>query len=170
LAWITARSVSRPAAELMRTVDALESGDWGPALQLAVAHQQRPGARVRDEMRRLAHAFGGTAVALQQREQRLLADRAMARAVASSLERDALASQALACLLSHLGAEVGVVYSLQADGMLVPAASHALEASVQSLALGEGIPGQAARERRAIVLQEVPEAAAFQVRIGYDQA
>ena len=70
LALLTTRSVSGPTQTLVRTAGALIAGDWKPALALA----PRAGindSRRRNELTRLAHAFGSAAVALERREQRL---------------------------------------------------------------------------------------------------
>ena len=70
LALLTTRSVSGPTQTLVRTAGALIAGDWKPALALA----PRAGinnSRPRNELTRLAHAFGSAAVALERREQRL---------------------------------------------------------------------------------------------------
>ena len=70
LALLTTRSVSGPTQTLVRTAGALVAGDWKPALALA----PRAGinnSRPRNELTRLAHAFGSAAVALERREQRL---------------------------------------------------------------------------------------------------
>jgi len=70
LALLTTRSVSGPTQTLVRTAGALIAGDWKPALALAPQagiHNSRP----RNELTRLAHAFGSAAVALERREQRL---------------------------------------------------------------------------------------------------
>jgi methyl-accepting chemotaxis protein len=93
VAWLTARTVSRPAQELLRKVDAIEAGDWKPALELAVHGDPGTSAPARDEMRRLASAFGSAAVALERREQRLVADGLVAKAIAATLDRNAVGQE-----------------------------------------------------------------------------
>jgi signal transduction histidine kinase/ActR/RegA family two-component response regulator/HAMP domain-containing protein len=171
LGWFTSRAIARPTQSLLRTVAALEAGDWTPALSLAPASGAVPATPVRNEMRRLSNAFGTAAVALESREQRMRADGAVARAVASHLDRHALAEHVLADVVGHLRAEVGVLYSLAAGtARLVPIACHALADSLPSIEIGEGIPGQAARSRRMVVVTDVPADCGLQVRLGSDQA
>jgi signal transduction histidine kinase/ActR/RegA family two-component response regulator len=171
LGWFTSRSIARPTKVLLDTVAALEEGDWKPALALAPARDAHGAAPVRNEMRRLSAAFGNAAAALEAREQRLRADGSVARAIASHLDRRALAGQVLDNVVRHLRAEVGVLYSLEAGtSRLVPLACHALGDSLPSLEIGEGIPGQAARSRRIVVVDDVPADCGLQVRLGYDQA
>src|SRR5262245_6057104 len=71
----TARAIRRPVRALLRVAGALQRGDWKPALGFAApAGAPQP----RDEMLRLAQAFGAAAAALESREQRLRADREIA--------------------------------------------------------------------------------------------
>jgi signal transduction histidine kinase/ActR/RegA family two-component response regulator/HAMP domain-containing protein len=171
LGWFTRRAIARPTQSLLRTVSALEAGDWKPALSLAPAAGAPAAAPVRDEMRRLSNAFGSAAAALESREQRMRADGAVARSVASHLDRRALAEQVLADVVGHLRAEIGVLYSLVGGtSRLVPIACHAVADSLPAIEVGEGIPGQAARSRRMLVVTDVPADCGLQVRLGYDQA
>jgi signal transduction histidine kinase/CheY-like chemotaxis protein len=171
LGWFTSRAIARPTQSLLRTVASLEDGDWRPALALAPAAVAQGAAPVRNEMRRLSNAFGSAAVALESREQRMRADGSVARAVASHLDRQTLATQVLDHVVRHVRAEIGVFYAIEAGtSRLVPLACHALGDSLPPLEIGEGIPGQAARSRRMVVLDDVPADCGLQVRLGYDQA
>lgn len=168
LSFLTARSVSRPARALAATADALKSGDWTSAL--ALAREQASSAQTpRDEMRRLAAAMGSAAAALEQREQRLRADGMLASAVASTLQRDELAARSLHAVSTYLGAIVGIVYSASDKRTLVPVAQFAT-AQAEPIAIGEGIPGQVARERQALFVDRIPAREEFRVRLGYDAA
>lgn len=170
LAWLTARSINRPARQLLQITSAVEEGDWKPALSLASSDRRRPGP-VRDEMHKLANAFGAAAVAVEGREQRLLADGQVAKAVASSLDRTELSDSALQNVVRHLGAEVGVIYqSERAAKSLQPVAMYGLSAELPSVPIGEGVPGQAARDRRTVLVADIPADSDFQVKLGYDQA
>jgi signal transduction histidine kinase len=169
LAELTTRSVRRPAQTLLATANALSEGDWKPALALAKAAGRRPRA-MRNEMARLADAFAGAAVALEQREQRLRADGLVAKAVAGTLSRDELCEQALHEVVSYVGAQIGVLYSKRESGLLEPIATYALAAPLAAVRIGEGVPGQAAYGRRPVVLKDIPADSGFQVRLGYDQA
>ncbi len=64
---------------------------------------------------------------------------------------------------------VGIVYWTNDGKILVPVAHYAT-AEVAPVAIGEGIPGQAAQERQAIYIERLPPRAEFQVKLGYDAA
>ncbi len=169
LAVLTARSVSRPAQRLVRIADALRAGDWKPALSLAPKSSGIAEALPRNEMRRLSAAIGSAARALETREQRLRIDRELARTIASTLQREELAERALGNVMAHLGGAVGVVYGVVDDAMLHPIARYALGDEVQPLRFGEGIPGQAARDRQSIVVIDPPPQNTIRIRLGYDE-
>lgn len=170
LSVVTARAVSRPAQALVASADALRKGNWKPALALAPVSADPNDSPPRDEMKRLADAIGSAAIALEGREQRLRADGLLARAVASTLQRGELAERALQAISTYLGAIVGVVYWARDSQTLVPVAQYAAGPDIHPVAIGEGIPGQAARERRAIFIDHLPAREEFRVKLGYDSA
>ena len=170
LGWVTTQAIARPLRGLVRAAEALEADDWRPALALAASRPARPAERSRNEVRVLAGALGAAAVALDRRAQRLRADGEIASAAASTLDRTVLAERALEALVTHAGAEVGVLYGARRGaGQLEPLARHAI-AQAPPVAAGDGLPGQAARDGRLHVVRDIPADSPFAVRIGYDQA
>lgn len=170
IARFTTRSVSGPTQALLRTANALIAGDWRPALALGA-----PGGGTepepRDELKRLASAFGSAAVALERREQRLKADGDVAKAVGGTLDREALCDRSLRRIVEHLGAEIGAVYCLEPRTRTLHAvARYALGSDLPDIAVGDGIPGQAARDRRTVIVADIPADSGFEVRLGYDRA
>jgi signal transduction histidine kinase/HAMP domain-containing protein len=169
VAWLTTRSVSRPTRSLLVTANALTAGDWKPALVSARASDAEH--RVpRNELTRLALAFGCAAVSLEQREQRLKADGELAKAVGATLNRETLCDSALRRVVQHLGAEIGVIYCARSGTTLEPIANYALGTTLPPLAIGDGIPGQAARDRKLIFVNSIPADSGLEVRLGVDRA
>jgi len=169
-AWLTTRSITRPTRRLLRTADALERGDWQPALALAREPDAPQDQPPRDEMRQIANAFGSAALALESREQRLRAESRVAKSVSSTLERAGTAGPALRAIVEHIGASIGVIYwTPDAARPLEPVAAYGV-ADLGPVAPGEGVPGQAARDRRPVVLGSLPRDSGFAVKLGYDQA
>lgn len=169
--WVTARSITEPVNSLVRVAAALEAGDWRPALALrSTAGDLRAPGRRRDEMTTLAKAFGAAAEALERRTQRLGADRDVATATASTLDKRVLAERALRVMTGHVSADIGAVYWRDAGSdVLEPLAQQALHDSLPPARVGEGLLGQAARERRTVVLRDIPRDSPFTVRLGIDQ-
>ena len=169
--YLTTQSVRRPVHALLGVAGALARGDWKPALDLAPAAGTPANGEVRDEMRRLGHALGAAAGALEVREQRLRADARISAAVGSTLEKRALAQSALGAVLEHVQGEVGAIYWREPpEDALVPLARYALEEEPGTLRIGEGLPGQAAKERRPVVVRDIPRDTPFRVKLGYDEA
>lgn len=173
LGIFTTQSIRGPTRELLQVAQALETGNWEPALELA-RELHGSGSRnrsARSEMRRLARAFGAAAVALQRRQQQLGADRMVANATASSLDKQVLCKLALRAIVEHVRAEVGVVYWHDvAAGQLQPVAQQALDGELPMMRVGEGIPGQAADEHRTVTVRDIPKDSPFAIKFGYDRA
>lgn len=76
----------------------------------------------------------------------------------SPAEFKVLLTNALSKIAECSNAQLGLIYLWDdASGKLVPAATCALnESLVGSFALGEGLPGQAARQKEMILLEDVP--------------
>lgn len=170
LAWLITRSIRQPARELMRVASRLEAGDWKPALALAGVTNRRSGRAVGNEMTRIGQAFGAAAVALEQRELRLGAERQVARAIAVSLDKSAVATAALRAITEHVRAEIAVIYWHEPRVARLSVIGRHGVGAASDLAVDEGVPGQAAQERRLVRLRDIPPEAAFSVKLGYDEA
>lgn len=170
LGYYTIQSVRRPTQMLLAVAGKLREGDWRPALEWAPSGTEaRP---LRNELARLGQAFGAAAVTLERREQRLRADREVAGATASSLDKESIAEAALQAVGEHVRAEVSALFWRDPDSQtLRPIATRALSpAQFASVRLGEGVPGQAAKEQRTVVVRDIPSDTPFGVKLGYDQA
>ncbi len=172
LAILIARAIRDPARELVRVASALEQGDAQPAAALSVRiRRMLGGVAPRGEMPQLALSFARAAEAIDRREARLRADGEVGAAAGSTLVEHELAAAVLPAICRHVGADVGVLYALEADGAaLVPIATQALRKDAAALAFGDGIPGQAARARKLVVMRDIPADSAFTVKIGFAEA
>lgn len=169
---LVARSVRLPAARLVRAADAMRDGSFAPALALEddpAWRARTSGKGFRDELRETAHAFARMAATLKSREERLAAQSRLSAALSSSLDLKQLAADALREIAAHAGAEVGVIYLADDErDSLHPLASLALNGQLAQLSFGEGIPGQAAADRRTRIVRDVPADTPFRLRFGFD--
>jgi signal transduction histidine kinase len=173
IAYFTSQSIQRPTRKLMEAAAAVDAGNWRPAMNLAPPESpdQPALAETNNEMSRLSRAIGKLAISLERRERRLHAKREVAHATASTLEKEPLAVKTLQAVVEYVNAEVGAVLAFDApSGTLVPLATHALAAPLSPLRIGEGIPGEAAKERHTVIVRNVPRDSGFEVKLGYDQA
>jgi len=167
-ALLTARSVHGPARRMVAAARALAGGDHGPALALAPAGAATSGEPPRDELRELAESFARTAGALKHREQRLAARNAVSTSLAASIEVERLGAEALREVADYTHCSSGAVYLHEAaSGLLRRVAGLALPSAADVIAVGEGIPGQAAADRRTVVVRDIPADAPFPVRFGF---
>ncbi len=167
IAFVIAESVRRPARNLARAARAMAGSDWKPALQLPVHPTD---AHARNELVQLRSAFSAAAAAIELRERRLDAGRAVASAAAAGLSSELIAQCALQAIGDHLNAEIGVVYACVSGARLVPVAARGLGLETHELPDADGVPRDSALDRKTIRLDDVPEDANFQVRIGFDRA
>jgi two-component system CheB/CheR fusion protein len=166
------RAVRRPAQALVRVGAELQAGNWAPALEFAPEAARARGvpADPRDELTRALLAFGSAAAALERRENRLNADARLAASISSSLERREVSERALKVIADAVGAAAGVLYWRAEGEMLEPVAWAAMPAEPSALRIGEGIPGQAAREGRLVMVSDIPSDTSMQLRLGVDDA
>lgn len=169
LGVIVARSIRVPVERLVEVARRWQAGDPAPALALTEASAAR--SHDLDEMRTLAYAFGEAARTIDRRERRLDADARLCRDVVSSLDTRVLAEQILDDIVEHLGAAAAVLYRWDKNqDVLTALAGHALAPAAQPvLAVGEGLPGQAARQRSRVELHGAPVDATLAVQLGYDR-
>ena len=170
-AFATARSVSKPTRELLKLARGFESGVWKPALAWAPSAAGAAGvAEPRYEMTKLRRAIGAAAAALEKREQRLYADAQVASATATSLDRDEIADRALLAIVEQVHAEAAVVYVRSSEGeSLEPIATYALQDELAPIAIGVGIPGEAVRTCRPVVVRDIAPDVSFRIKLGVDE-
>jgi len=170
-AFGTARSVSKPTRELLKLARGFESGVWKPALAWEPGAAGAAGlAEPRYEMAKLRRAIGAAAAALEKREQRLYADAQVASATATSLDRDEIADRVLLAIVEQVRAEAAAVYVRSAQGeTLEPIATYALQDELTPVRVGSGIPGEAVRTCRPVVVRDIAPDAKFRIKLGMDE-
>ncbi len=171
-ALVVARAVADPVRALVAAARSLAKGDYRRAMALdpdAAASREELPQPHGNELRELAGAVAHSAATLQQRELELAADVRLSRVVASAFAVDDLADEALRLIASHVRAELGVVYVLDDESStLRRAASFAFGGHASALALGEGIPGQAAAQKSTIHVRDIPADTPFRLRLGFN--
>ena len=171
LAWATARTIQRPARQLVHIAEAMRDGNLAPALEWAPAGPNGRGraAPPRSEMTRLAQSFGAAAAALDRRHARLRADAMVTAAIGHSLHKREVADASLRAIAEHLDAEVGIIYSLDPTTaqLRAIATKAAGTVPVPDLRLDEGLPGAAAAQRRRLVVRAIPADTAMTINLGF---
>jgi two-component system CheB/CheR fusion protein len=166
-----ARGVRAPAKQLVEAARRVAAGDFSDVPVVSNRGNEMDDREARNELTQLTLAFGRMAAALRDREAGLAANASFATAMASSLDLGSLCEVGLDHMVRHVGAEVGAIYVVGAasPARLIRQASFALDGAAESLALGEGIPGQAAESRRLLVVRDIPADSPFSIRLGVDR-
>ncbi len=171
-AYLVTRAVADPVRELLAAARGLANGDYRRAMALdpgADASLPEPAGAHENELRELAQAFAHAAARLQQREAALAADVQLSGIFATRLAVNELADNALRAIAVLARAELGAVYVLDdTRSNLQRAASFPVDVHAPTLAVGEGIPGQAALQRSPIHVRDIPPDTPFRVRLGID--
>lgn len=170
IAFLITRSIRRPARELVAVAEALQVGNYQPALKWSNPDSSGLSPAGGSEMTSIARAFGAAASALERRERRLRSDASIAVATGSSLDKAEVGDAALRTIADHVRAEVAVLYWAAADGQMLPIAQRALNGAAQPVPAGAGLPGYAVQRRKPIIIRDIPRDTPFAVRVGYDSA
>ncbi len=122
-----------------------------------------------DELGELAADFNKMSVMLGNNYTRLNAYSELVTALNSHVDIQDVEINSLNLICHHSGSNIGALYllNLQTD-MLELSAGYALRQNSQSrqYALGEGIPGQCAKELRTLEILDLPEEAGFHIDTG----
>ncbi|MCL5961499.1 MAG: ATP-binding protein [Chloroflexi bacterium] len=124
----------------------------------------------RDELLVLSATFSSMAQQLFNREKRLSARASLSSILASSIDAEQLASEALREIAKYANCEIGLVYIHNPKtNALRRVGTHSLDDAPQTIKVGDGILGEAAASRRTVLVRDIPTDAPFQVRFGFDQ-
>ncbi len=171
-AFLVSRAVADPVRDLLAAARSLARGDYRRALALdpgADGSAPEPIGPHPNELREFARAFAHAASRLQQREAALAADVQLSGIFSTRLAVNELADNALRAIAVLARAELGAVYVLDdTRSTLQRAASFPLDVHAPTLAVGEGVPGQAALQRSLIHVRDIPADTPFRVRLGID--
>ncbi len=122
-----------------------------------------------DEFGLLASDFNKMSLMLGSNYTRLNAYSELVTALNTYVDIDDVQTESLKLLCQHAGASVGALYLME-DGSqrLELAAGYGLKRSgrADSYALGEGIPGECAQQRKTIELSGISQTAGFHVETG----
>jgi signal transduction histidine kinase/DNA-binding response OmpR family regulator/CHASE3 domain sensor protein len=147
------RSIRSQLQGLLASAGRLAQGDYAERVQV----------RSRDEVGQLSVAFNAMAEQIEQRQKASAAENWL-EAGLSRLSRlfvverrlDVLGNNLLSELASLLGVQHGAMYLHDDDGHLRLIAAYASLGSPASIAPGQGLLGQASKERRRVLVDEVP--------------
>ena len=172
-ATLTTWSVIHPVRRLVEASRALGQGDHERARELAVTvnGDRRVSRPRRDELRVLGNTFLGMIEDIQRRERRRQTTLRLTAALASTIDAEKLSRVALGEIAEYAEVQFGAIYALanRDEAALRLVGSYALGGAPDRIALGEGVPGEAAASLRRVIVRGIAEDLPFQVRFGFDQ-
>lgn len=171
MAYYTAGSVRDPVQRLLLASRALAGGDFHSGIKQAEAVVgRRSPESSRDEVCELAAAFRAMAQELMHREKRLAAQAKLSSVLASTSDPAHMGTEALREIAGYAGLEFGLIYAQDSRApSLRRIGSYAMNGSLDTIHIGEGIPGEAAASQRRVVVRDIPSDTPFQVDFGFDR-
>ncbi|HKJ75894.1 MAG TPA: diguanylate cyclase [Gammaproteobacteria bacterium] len=134
----------------------------------------RTDLRTKDEFEGMGRGFNRMAQAVQEHQERVESFNSLTSLLITSLRPQALLQKVLNKVVELTTSQAGTIYLTETrDGekVLVPYVSYAVNLdALPSLRFGEGLPGQAALERRLIHAKHVPEDCKVSINFGLADA
>jgi len=147
------RSIRSQLQGLLASAGRIAQGDYAERVQV----------RSRDEVGQLSMAFNAMAEQIEQRQKASAAENwleaglsRLSRLFVAERQLDVLGNNLLSELASLLGVKHGAMYLRDDDDHLRLLAAYASVGSPASIAPGQGLLGQAFKERRRVLVDEVP--------------
>ncbi|MCG8616575.1 MAG: response regulator, partial [Desulfobacterales bacterium] len=160
-AYFLSRSISKPIIQAVRFAQAITKGDFSTSIQL----------RQRDELGKLARALNHMAKTLRESDWLKQGKEGLDDALRGELSQKELGRRFISFISQHIGADMGALY-IHRDGKLKLYASYAFSdrnGNYNTLALGEGMVGQAALEQETILFTDVRDDEAPAINYGVDE-
>ncbi|HCY84261.1 MAG TPA: histidine kinase, partial [Desulfobacteraceae bacterium] len=160
-AYFLSRSISKPIIQAVRFAQAITKGNFSTSIQL----------RQRDELGKLARALNHMAKTLRESDWLKQGKEGLDESLRGELSQKELGRRFISFLCQHIGADMGALY-IHREGTLNLYASYAFsdrKGNHNTLALGEGMVGQAAMEQETILFTDVRDDEAPAINYGVDE-
>lgn len=162
IAYLAYRDNIRPIRALVGAMDEFAAGHVDVRTEVLT----------KDEFEGLGKGFNRMADAICEQQIKVEKYNSLAKLLITTLNPGELLKKALDKVLELTGSKLGVIYLMNEEGdTLEPFVTQGVDISaLQPLKIGEGISGQAAQERRSVVLEHIPENCHIQVSVGFSIA
>ncbi len=130
--------------------------------------------RTKDEFEELGRGFNRMAAAIQEQSERVESFNSLTSLLITSLKPQELLHKVLNKVVELTGSQSGVIYLTEMQGeerILNPYVAYAVDInSMHLLRFGEGMPGEAARQKRVVHVKHIPEDCKINVNFGLADA
>jgi len=158
IAFLAYRDTVRPLSAIVAAQNAFAEGD----------HDVRTEIITRDEFESLGTGFNRMAEAVVAHDRRLAQYTALSSLVNLSMSPQELLQGTLGKVVDISRASLGVIYLIEeGSNRLTPKAAHALDLEgLETLKIGEGVPGQVALERETRVIDDFDGSSGLVLHLG----
>lgn len=156
VAVFTYLDISRPLNLLSNAMDRLGADHSSVVVELKTG----------DEFEKLGEGFNTMARGIEKREDRLKKHYEVAKLLMSTIDLKELLDKMLKIVVDITESQIGVVYLVESDDMLVPRATCGMNSELVSIKVGEGMPGRVAAEKKTIVVMP-PDDTDDSIELGY---
>jgi signal transduction histidine kinase/CheY-like chemotaxis protein/CHASE3 domain sensor protein len=160
LGFVLTRSITKPVHLLTEGTRNIMSGKF-----------ETINLKRSDELGQLANDFNKMSIILRNNYNRLNAYSELVTALNTSTVEETVEQSSLELMCHHVDASVGALYLFDAKNRhtLELAAGYGLRRGdrTKTFALGEGIPGQCAREKKMLEINNIAETSAFAIDTGF---
>ncbi|MBP8975181.1 MAG: response regulator [Bacteroidetes bacterium] len=158
MGFILTHSITKPIGMLKKGAQEIAEGKFS---QIKISRS--------DEIGELAHAFNQMSKILNENYTRLNAYSELVTTLNNLKGMDEVQGKSLQLLCEHTHSAVGALYLFdKTERTLKLGATYGITSTVlkNSFALGEGLPGQCALDKKAIVIQDIPQSNEYIIRTG----
>lgn len=160
IAYLAYRDTMTPMRAIIGAMSRFASGDLST----------RTDIRTKDEFDALGDRFNHMAQSIQEHQERVESFNSLSSLLISSLNPQVLMKDVLDKIIDLTHAQAGTIYLRESDSdneVLVPFVAYGVDISaMEYLHFGQGLPGEAAQRKRAIVISDIPDDCRMNINLG----
>lgn len=161
IAYLAYRDTMTPMRALIGAMTRFADGDL----------TTRTDIRTKDEFDDLSERFNLMAQSIQEHQERVESFNSLSSLLIASLNPQTLMQNVLDKIIELTRAQAGTIYLREDEGsndeVLVPFVAYGVDiGAMEYLHFGQGLPGEAARRKRSIVIHDIPDDCRLNINLG----
>ncbi|HEY0720588.1 MAG TPA: diguanylate cyclase [Gammaproteobacteria bacterium] len=160
IAYLAYRDTMTPMRALIGAMTRFANGDL----------TTRTDIRTKDEFDDLGDRFNHMAQSIQEHQERVESFNSLSSLLIASLNPQSLMQNVLDKIIELTRAQAGTIYLREGEGnneLLVPFVAYGVDlAAMEYLHFGQGLPGEAARRKKSIVIRDIPTDCRLNINLG----
>lgn len=160
IAYLAYRDTMTPMRALIGAMSRFAGGDLST----------RTDIRTKDEFDALGDRFNHMAQSIQEHQERVESFNSLSSLLISSLNPQVLMKDVLDKIIDLTHSQAGTIYLRESDSdheVLVPFVAYGVDIdAMEYLNFGQGLPGEAAQRKQAIVIRDIPDDCRMNINLG----